>query len=430
MKHPQSGRSGSRGWRPLLTGALAARARAAIDDVARDCRTLRKTARRRRDPTLAGGTAGLAVFYAYLDRALPGGRFSKSALAFLEDAQSAVASFRMTPWLYSGFAGVAWATAHVEAMLLPPDERRSTAEIDEAIRGLVGRPGWRGDYDLVSGLVGLGVYALERMPDPAAAASLTEIVDRLAELAVNTRDGTTWHTPPELLPAWQRREAPEGYFNVGLAHGVPGIVAVLAAAGAAGVRSGRIRRLLPGAVRWLLSRRLASENENHFPAWVVPGTPSCACRSAWCYGSPGVAAALFAAARLTGEREWEAEALDIARAAADRDPDRAGVTDAGLCHGAAGLGHIFNRFYQATGDAAIRRAARYWFDRALAMREPGEGPGGFFALTGREDGGFDRDPSPSLLSGAPGIALALLAATTSIEPAWDRMLLVSAPGPR
>jgi len=336
----------------------------------------------------------------------------------------------MDPWLYSGFSGVAWATAHVEAMLLPPDGRRSTAEIDEAIQGFVGRPGWRHDYDLVNGLVGLGVYALEKMPDPEAEASLTEIVDRLAELAVKTRDGTTWHTPPELLPAWQRREAPDGYFNVGLAHGVPGIVAILAAAGAAGVRRGRVRRLLPGAVRWLLSRRVASQDGRHFPAWVVPGKSSCACRSAWCYGSPGVAAALFAAARLSGERQWEAEALDIARAAAGRSPDASGVTDAGLCHGAAGLGHIFNRLYQATGDAAIRRAGRYWFDRALAMREPGAGPGGFFALTGREDGGFDRDPSPDLLSGAAGIALALLAATTSIEPAWDRFLLVSAPGPQ
>ena len=331
----------------------------------------------------------------------------------------------MDPWLYSGFSGIAWATAHVEAMLLPPDGRRSTEEIDEAIRGLVGRSGWRHDYDLIRGLVGLGVYALEKMPEPAAAACLTEIVDRLAELAGKTRNGTTWHTPPDLLPPWQRREAPDGYFNVGLAHGVPGVIVFLAAAGAAGVRRDRVRRLLPAAVRWLLSQHVATEGGRHFPAWVVPGKPTGGCRSAWCYGSPGVAAALFAAARLTGEREWEAEALDIARAAADHDPETSGVTDAGLCHGAAGLGHIFNRLYQATGDVASRRAARYWFGRALAMREPGAGPGGFFALTGREDGGFDRDPSPALLSGAPGIALALLAATTSVEPAWDRTLLLS-----
>jgi hypothetical protein len=34
---------------------------------------------------------------------------------------------------------------------------------------------------------------------------------------------------------------------------------------------------------------------------------------------------------------------------------------------------------------------------------------------------------PGLLTGAAGIALALLAATSLIEPAWDRVLLVAVP---
>jgi hypothetical protein len=32
-----------------------------------------------------------------------------------------------------------------------------------------------------------------------------------------------------------------------------------------------------------------------------------------------------------------------------------------------------------------------------------------------------------LLTGAAGIALALLAATTSVEPTWDRLLLAAIP---
>jgi hypothetical protein len=36
-------------------------------------------------------------------------------------------------------------------------------------------------------------------------------------------------------------------------------------------------------------------------------------------------------------------------------------------------------------------------------------------------------PVPGLLSGAAGIGLALLAAATPIEPAWDRILLISIP---
>jgi hypothetical protein len=40
-----------------------------------------------------------------------------------------------------------------------------------------------------------------------------------------------------------------------------------------------------------------------------------------------------------------------------------------------------------------------------------------------EDGPYEA----GLLTGTAGIALALLAATTAVEPAWDRMLLVAIP---
>ena len=37
---------------------------------------------------------------------------------------------------------------------------------------------------------------------------------------------------------------------------------------------------------------------------------------------------------------------------------------------------------------------------------------------------------PGFLTGAAGIGLALLAALFPVEPAWDRVLLASIPGPR
>jgi hypothetical protein len=127
-----------------------------------------------------------------------------------------------------------------------------------------------------------------------------------------------------------------------------------------------------------------------------------------------------------GEPAWEQGALEIARRAAERAPKTAGVVDAGLCHGAAGLGHLFNRMFQATGETQFNEAATFWFERALEMRRPAEGIGGFSARD-RVDGETRWVDDPGILTGAAGIALALLAATTPIEPAWDRMLLVSIP---
>jgi lantibiotic modifying enzyme len=424
-------------WRPILTGEIAKRARQAVEGIAA---AIRKQAPRRsdgprgarkkplQDASLAGGTAALAVFYAYLSRAVTGKDHRKTALRYLQEAGDAVESVVMDPSLYGGFSGVAWATAHLQRRLFEPAEEISTEAIDEALRNHVNRTRWRGDYDLVGGLVGFGVYALERLPSPTAVVCLEGIVDRLEETSRRRAGGITWHTSPNLLPKHQRKECPRGYYNLGLAHGVPGVIALLGAASAAGVRRRKARRLLDGAVAWLLRQKLTDNSGARFPAWIAPGLKRAGSRSAWCYGDPGVAAALLCAARCVGEPAWEREALEIARAAANRPSDQAGVVDAGLCHGATGLGHLFNRMYQETGDATLARAARFWFDRTLAMRQPGRGVGGFSALAAKEDGTRYWEDDSGILTGAAGIGLALLAATTSIEPAWDRMLLVSTPG--
>ena len=378
-------------------------------------------------PSLAGGAAGLAVFYGYLSRKHPGGRFEVVALCFLREAEEAVESVTMGPSLYSGFSGVAWAMTHLAERLGDAGPPCSTEAVDAALKTYVNRPGWKADYDLIIGLVGLGVYALERLPAPGAISCLEGVIDRLEETAERKTGGIAWHTNPALLPPRQRQVSPAGYYNLGLAHGVPGVIALLGAAWAAGVKRRQVRKLLDGAVAWLLRQEVRDGARSRFPAWVVPGSEPEDCRSAWCYGDPGVAVALFWAARCVGEADWEREALEIARRTASRPPEEAGVVDAGLCHGAAGLGHVFNRMYQATGDATLRRAARFWFERTLAMRQPGRGVGGFSALAAKEDGTRYWEDDPGILTGAAGIALSLLAATTSIEPEWDRMLLVSTP---
>ena len=98
------------------------------------------------------------------------------------------------------------------------------------------------------------------------------------------------------------------------------------------------------------------------------------------------------------------------------------MRDAALCHGAAGLGHLYNRVFQATGRPELAAAARGWFDCALSMRRDGVGVGGFMSWW---DDGTGWRATPGYISGAAGIGLALLAASSSEPPDWDRALLLS-----
>src|SRR5262245_54905738 len=87
----------------------------------------------------------------------------------------------------------------------------------------------------------------------------------------------------------------------------------------------------------------------------------------------------FLAVRPARVPAWERASLRIALRAAERPDATAGVIDAGLCHGAAGLAHIFHRLHRATGDVRLAGAARRWFARTLEMRHSRRGFGGFLA---------------------------------------------------
>ena len=184
--------------------------------------------------------------------------------------------------------------------------------------------------------------------------------------------------------------------------------------------------LLHDSARFLLARRQDPSVGSSFSTAYAPWEPPSGSRLAWCYGDPGVAAALLAAARAAGEPAWERAALEIALAAAERTGPATGIRDAGICHGAAGLGHLFNRMYHTTGEKRLGEAARFWFERALAFREPGQGIGGYRSwgvLGGPDELGW-RDDS-GFLEGTAGVGLALLGAVSEVEPAWDRILTVS-----
>jgi hypothetical protein len=406
-------------WHPLLTGTPADRILEAVHEIAA---ALPSAA----SPSLAGGQAGQAVFHAYLALQEEDEAQADRAAALLDSAVEALATTPLPPNLYSGFPGVAWAIEHLQGRLFEPEEGEDpNLDIDEALLGALDRSPWPGDYDLISGLAGLGVYALERLPRPTAVACLERILERLTERSERTPEGVTWFTEPERLPPWQREIHPQGYYNLGVAHGIPALIALLAGAAAGGVAGAR--PLLDDTVRWLLAHRLEPGAGSCFSSWFYPGQAATASRLAWCYGDLGVAASLLAAAQAVHEPAWEREALDLALATAVRPAETAMVRDAGLCHGAAGIGHLFNRMYQSTGEERLAEAARFWIGHALEIRQPGEGIAGFRAWTAGMEGEAPWRTDPSFLEGAAGIGLALLAAVSTVEPAWDRVLLVSLP---
>jgi lantibiotic modifying enzyme len=417
-------------WKPLLDGRVADDALKAIWDIAHDLRS----AEGRGYPTL-DGDSGLAIFFAYLAQATDNDELAEAAVGCLDRALETVARQPTPPALYGGLSGPGWVLEHLQGRLLeePPDDGDPgddlAAILLEHLR--LRQPDPSHDYDLISGLVGLGVYALEALPRRAAAECLEILVEHLEAISEESNGGVRWFTPPNLLPDHQREVAPNGYWNLGVAHGIPGVVGVLTRIHAAGLARERVRPLVGKAVQWILDQQTERNGlDSCIPTWIADGgdNPSRP-GPAWCYGDLGVAAVLALAGRLMDEVTWVTEAVEMAKYAAARSMTPHWRTDTGLCHGAAGIAHLLNRIWQATGSTGIESAARHWFERLLEQRDSEQGYGGFLALhpTPEDVNQLRWEEDPTFLTGSAGIGLALMGAVFPLEPDWDRLLLVNIP---
>src|SRR5262245_30507350 len=154
-------------WQPLLDGERREQALAAVRDIVSD---LDKTPLA--EANVAGGKAGQALMYAYLEQAGLGG--GELADALLGEAVDAVAELPMQSSLYSGFTGIAWAAEHVSAA---SDDEDPNEDIDAALHDHLATTPWQLDYDLIIGLVGYGVYGLERAHRPGGRRTLELVVD-------------------------------------------------------------------------------------------------------------------------------------------------------------------------------------------------------------------------------------------------------------
>ena len=151
-----------RAWQPLLDGAGRQRALEAVQAIADSLRAgcpAGTAPAAAVGPSLAGGAAGLALFFAYLAESRGGAEDEAAARHWLDQAIAAVSEVEVPASLYSGLTGVAWVAAHLGVHFPDLDTEAVCQEIDEALLSHLSGSPWPGSYDLIDGLVGLGVYA-------------------------------------------------------------------------------------------------------------------------------------------------------------------------------------------------------------------------------------------------------------------------------
>lgn len=262
---------------------------------------------------------------------------------------------------------------------------------------------WPGEIELTLGLAGLAVFVRRRaMADPDAVRTYQHILRLCAGLAVSPQPGQAYW--PTAVGSFFRKDSTlVTEVNLGLAHGMPAVLATIIPAVSIPSLSSQASELLSAGCQWLLQQQLP-QAESCFPYRAGTGADS---RLGWCYGDLSLALLLARAGQVLQNAALLKEARRIALHAAARQQQSARVTDAALCHGSAGLMLQFRLLQQFFPDPALAEAACYWRQLTLQLLP--------VAIEQLESG---------LLNGTAGIGLALLV-ELGADTVWTEALLLS-----
>ncbi|MGH3277516.1 MAG: lanthionine synthetase C family protein [Trebonia sp.] len=278
----------------------------------------------------------------------------------------------------------------------------------------------RAAYDAINGLAGIGRVLLAAViaGHPAAERGLIATLEALTMMIVSphgSRPG--WWLPAAMHPPAVKAD-PSGSAATGMAHGIAGPLACLAAASARGWSVPGQDAAIRHASRWLLDWKAggtwqwpASVSGTELDAGSARPTGR---QDAWCYGTPGISAALSLAGQALGDGTLTQAGEAAIASLASRPACAWDVEGPTLCHGHAGvLACAADRQPGVSSEAA--GAITAVFDASHP-----------FALPSADDVAGDR---PGFLVGAAGAALTLAEHGHLPSPAvparWDCVLLLS-----
>jgi lantibiotic biosynthesis protein len=403
-------------WRPMYSTKDGAEMLVRLQEIRKALMTVDDG-----QPNLLGGAPGLALFHFYLARATGDESLAERGIYLISQASDTVEKGFNYPTFAGGLAGLGWTIAHLAKQgFIEADVAEILGDLTEPLRQSMMEYIGQGEYDYLHGALGIALYFLERndLPEtPAILQTLVKELDRKAQ--TDDKGGLKWEC--ELDIKTKKRG-----FNLSLSHGQASIIDILGRMVAAGYGGEQARPILDGAVAYLLNHELPQNSRGTviFPSQIIGNESMPGGRLGWCYGDLGAGQVLLRTGLRLGVKSWQEKGLAVLHySMLRRDPREASINDAGLCHGSAGVAHIYNRLWQETGDEAFAETARFWFDFTLKLATFSDGLAGYKAWRTPEYGGWINETG--LLEGVAGIGLAMISALYPLEPSWDRCLLLS-----
>lgn len=297
-------------------------------------------------------------------------------------------------------------------------------------------------YDSIYGFAGQGAYLLMFKEDEKVKKTLERIctffVNMTKEIEVKGHKVPGWHIPlDKLTTKADKKQYPEGTFNLSLSHGISGPLAFMALALRAGVEVQGQREAMRKILKDLLRFSYKDESGNVY--WdgrlglqeYINGESKVKRigRQSWCYGSVGIGRAMYLAGTALEDEEIIRFSTYIMEGIAEMPIEKWELNCDHICHGYAGVLAVMETMYKDTKNEKYKLG----IDKAVDIIVKGFDPNSLFGFYNysvkgnpieQEEYAYEYLDDYSFLEGSLGTILALMASIYPEKMCWMRHLVI------
>ncbi|WP_168796320.1 lanthionine synthetase C family protein [Flagellimonas onchidii] len=379
------------------------------------------------------GLSGLALFKFYYGRLTQDDSHRQIGFQILSSCVNLINAGFNYPTYCAGIAGMGWALDHlVEHGFIENDNDSLLSNFDKFLQKKMLSDIKTGNYDFLHGSVGYAYYFLSRYRNTHSDSlrlTYKNILLNFLEILTSQAEIKGSKT------CWKSKLDHSGNligYNLSLSHGISSIISLLSRLCRYEYFEESSKNLLISSIDYLRSNKDNSPNESSiFPDWVNEnGHPyETPCRLGWCYGDLGIAISIWNAHKCIEDKELGRFALNILEYSTKRQKfSETSVYDAGLCHGAFGISHIYYRMHYEISKFLDQpkniflKASNFWFQEGVNYGCHGQEFAGYREWKGTEKKWVG---SRFVLNGTSGIGLTIISRLDNLEPTWDSSLMIS-----
>lgn len=249
----------------------------------------------------------------------------------------------------NGISGICWLLEYLNQQN-SEYQPNMLNEVDALLTQVVQKDLYGEEIELLQGLSGISAYFARRALQTDQHRFYEMYLAKIMLKSVEVATGSCWEQP--LKSVFRNRPATESEYNLGFAHGIPGIIACIAPALRFPSCKAPAQKLIQHAYLWLQSHARPSACRYGYLAGDTAIT-----RPGWCYGDLTIAVSGLQIARLMSDAKLAKSFQALAFETITNADAYAKCDDLTLCHGHASLLVLYLKMYQLTDDHVFRLAA-------------------------------------------------------------------------